>query len=176
MKKPYFITIVVIIAIMLSINISFLIYYQQKLDKDIRTSLEDQKIYHRERDEKKYDIANLLSLDEDQKAEYEYIVKQHNKIASRAIDSLHTNQKILMSLLRNDSKDEGKNEYIENQIILFQRILLNEHSDLYKEVKKIIRPEQMKLFNSVFEDIFVCKPSCEHDNDACASHKSATDL
>lgn len=162
MKKNYFITLIVIVGVLLIVNIFFLLNNRGCTcvpNVEQKTENIGSSCY----------VSKKLDLDKEQSAEYDIIKKKHQAVALRAIDSLHVSQEILMDYLASNS-DDTKVEELENKITEFQKILLRQHIEQYQDLKAILKPSQVDSMNKLFKDLFVCKPSCEHTSEGCATN------
>lgn len=161
MKKSYFIVLVIIVIALLGVNIFFLIDHKNVGCKN-------------KQEEKSVNcncyVTETLSLDKEQSKKYELIKQKHQTKASKIIDSLHINQEVLMDYLASNENDSLKIIGLENKITEFQKELLKQHIEQYKELKSILKPEQIAPMNNLFKTVFVCRPSCNHRK-ACATEK-----
>lgn len=166
MKKTYLIALIITVIALLIVNIFFLV------NNKTCSCNQHEKNTKQEKDTKNINcncyVTETLSLDKEQASKYAKIKQKHQAIALDAIDSLHISQEILMDYLASNS-DSLKISELENRITEFQKILLHQHVEQYQELKAILKSKQIAPMNKLFNDLFVCKPSCKHKHDGCVT-------
>lgn len=155
MKKSYFIVLIIVVITLLGVNIFFLIKHNNCICK------QKQKTEEKNINCDCY-VTKTLALDKEQAKKYEEIKQEHQTKASKIIDSLHINQEILMDYLASNKNDSVKMTELKNKITEFQKKLLEQHIGQYKDLKAILKPEQIVPMNKLFKSVFVCRPSCNH--------------
>lgn len=160
MKKSLFITLIVFIVILVTTNL-FLLSHYNKCSCSVKEHNEKNEV------ECKCYVSETLKLDENQSMKYELIKKKHQSIASKITDSLHVTQEAMMDYLSSSENDRAKTDYFEDKISGFQKALLEQSVEQFKELKAILKPEQIKPANDLFRGLFVCRPTCSHRQNNC---------
>ena len=106
-------------------------------------------------------LSHTISLNAEQKLQYEDIKEKYQDQAMYIADSLHITQESLMEVLKNDTQNIEKIKEIEGLIAKYQTDLLHISVNQYMDIKSILTPEQIPALNKLFTQIFVCRPTCK---------------
>lgn len=159
MKKSHFIIIVVFLVVITAVN--FFILLSKQEDRSCACSNAANKGCY---------VSSMISLDENQKQLYDGIKSKYRNRAILVADSLHLRQERLMrSLMRNES-DTNKIAQIEKDIVSCQKELLHLSVEQYYEIKAILNPSQIPVLDSLFAQIFICRPTCNHRSEDGGTH------
>lgn len=157
MKKSVLITLVLFIIILVGSNIYLLSHYN-------KCSCEIKQHNEKEATECKCYVTQELGLSSEQSQKYEQIKKSHQEKASVIIDSLHVNQELMMDYISKNNSQKETLDYFKNKITYYQSQLFNQSLSQFLELKSIINPDQMERANEIFRELFVCRPTCEHNH------------
>lgn len=106
-------------------------------------------------------LSHAISLNEEQKLQYEAIKDRYQEQAMYIADSLHVTQESLMEALKSDAQDSVKIREIESLIAKYQTDLLHISVCQYNDIKSLLTPEQIPALDKLFTQIFVCRPTCK---------------
>ena len=112
----------------------------------------------------------MISLDENQKQLYGGIKSKYRNRAILVADSLHLRQEKLMRALMQNESDTNKIAQIETDIVSCQKELLHLSVEQYYEIKAILNPSQIPVLDSLFAQIFICRPTCNHRSEDGGTH------
>lgn len=115
-------------------------------------------------------LSNTISLNEEQKQQYERIKKTYQQQAILIADSLHVSQEYLMRSLMQEKQDTVKIRQIEEKISIYQAKLLHISVNQYNEIKSILTPSQIPALDKLFAQIFICRPTCNHRQEDAGTH------
>lgn len=115
-------------------------------------------------------LTNTISLNENQKQQYQAIKQKYQQQAILIADSLHISQEHLMRNLMNEQQDSIKIREIEQVISHCQAELLHISVNQYNEIKSILTPSQIPALDKLFSQIFICRPTCNHREEDAGTH------
>jgi len=115
-------------------------------------------------------LTNTISLNEEQKQQYEQIKEKYQQQAILIADSLHISQERLMRNLMQQTQDSVEIRKIEEVISLCQAQLLHISVNQYNEIKSILTPSQIPALDKLFSQIFICRPTCNHREEDAGTH------
>ncbi len=150
MKQSVLITLIVFILILITTNIYLLSLQRTKSGE--KHSGEHSICY----------VGNKLGLSNEQTKTYEAIKHKYREKTSIIVDSLHSNQNMMMDFLSENTNDSEHLSYYQDRIADFQKALLSQSLSQFLELKEILEEDQLEAANQIFRGLFVCRPSCEH--------------
>lgn len=150
MNKKILIIEIVILVVLTAVNF-YLYFDREKVSQCNTDKCTDTECY----------LSHAISLNEEQKLQYEKIKEKYQDQAMYVADSLHVTQESLMEVLKNNSQDSVKIKEFENLIAKYQTDLLHISVNQYRDVKSILTPEQIPALDKLFTQIFVCRPTCK---------------
>lgn len=150
MNKKILIIEIVILVVLTAVNF-YLYFDREKVSQCNTDKCTDTECY----------LSHAISLNEEQKLQYEKIKEKYQDQAMYVADSLHVTQESLMEVLKNNSQDSVKIKEFENLIAKYQTDLLHISVNQYRDVKSILTPEQIPTLDKLFTQIFVCRPTCK---------------
>lgn len=150
MNKKFLIIEVVILLALTAVNI-YLTLDRKEPNKCMQSCCVDTECY----------LSNAISLNDEQKQQYQKIKEKYQDKAMYIADSLHVTQEYLMENLKKDSQDMEKIREIEEKIAKYQTDLLHISVNQYREIRTILTPSQIPALDKLFTQIFVCRPTCK---------------
>ena len=150
MNKKFLIIEVVILLALTAVNI-YLTLDRKEPNKCMQSCCVDTECY----------LSNAISLNNEQKQQYQKIKEKYQDKAMYIADSLHVTQEYLMENLKKDSQDMEKIREIEEKIAKYQTDLLHISVNQYREIRTILTPSQIPALDKLFTQIFVCRPTCK---------------
>ncbi len=150
MNKKILIIEIVILVVLTAVNF-YLYFDREKVSQCNTDKCTNTECY----------LSHAISLNEEQKLQYEKIKEKYQDQAMYVADSLHVTQESLMEVLKNNSQDSVKIKEFENLIAKYQTDLLHISVNQYRDVKSILTPEQIPALDKLFTQIFVCRPTCK---------------
>ena len=150
MNKKILIIEIVILVVLTAVNF-YLYFDREKVSQCNTDKCTNTECY----------LSHAISLNEEQKLQYEKIKEKYQDQAMYIADSLHVTQEYLMENLKKDSQDMEKIREIEEKIAKYQTDLLHISVNQYREIRTILTPSQIPALDKLFTQIFVCRPTCK---------------
>jgi peptidoglycan hydrolase CwlO-like protein len=150
MNKKFLIIEIVILLALTAVNI-YLTLDRKESNKCMESCCVDTECY----------LSNAISLNDEQKQQYQKIKEKYQEQAMFIADSLHVTQESLMESLKKNNQDSLKIKEIEGEIAKYQTKLLDISVNQYNEIKSILTPSQIPALDKLFTQIFVCRPTCK---------------
>jgi Spy/CpxP family protein refolding chaperone len=110
-------------------------------------------------------VSKTISLNEEQKEQYNQIKHKYQKRAILVADSLHISQEVLMKEMMSAEQDSLRLREMEAKISYYQAQLLHLSVEQYYNIKTILTPEQIPALDRLFAQILICRPTCNHRDD-----------
>ncbi|MBR5254471.1 MAG: hypothetical protein IKV46_05455 [Bacteroidales bacterium] len=159
MNKKVLIIEIVILVVLTTIN--FFLFFNKNQEKQCNTdNCVNAECY----------LSHEISLNEEQKLQYEKIKAKYQQQAILIADSLHISQEYLMRNLMNENQDTLKIKEIESVISRCQAELLHISVNQYNDIKSILTPSQIPALDKLFSRIFICRPTCNHRKEDAGTH------
>jgi Spy/CpxP family protein refolding chaperone len=98
-------------------------------------------------------IIERLKFDDEQQKQYEVLIDDHRKRTRELHDASHKLHKELYSLLSSETADRAKADSIILMIADNQKDLDNLNFDHFQQIRMICKPEQIRSFNELAEDL-----------------------
>lgn len=150
MNKKILIIEIVILVVLTAVNF-YLYFDREKVSQCNTEKCTNTECY----------LSHTISLNAEQKLQYEDIKEKYQEQAMYIADSLHITQESLMEVLKNDTQNIEKIKEIEGLIAKYQTDLLHISVNQYMDIKSILTPEQIPALDKLFTQIFVCRPTCK---------------
>ncbi len=150
MNKKILIIEIVILVVLTAVNF-YLYFDREKVSQCNTDKCTNTECY----------LSHTISLNAEQKLQYEDIKEKYQDQAMYVADSLHVTQESLMEVLKNDTQNIEKIKEIEGLIAKYQTDLLHISVNQYMDIKSILTPEQIPALDKLFTQIFVCRPTCK---------------
>lgn len=154
MKKKSVILIMIVLVVLTGVNVWILMQREGKCDKE-HSRCGNAGCY----------ISKTISLNDQQKEQYNQIKGRFQKKAILVADSLHINQEYLMKELMKERSDSIKIKQLEVKVSTCQSELLHLSVEQYFQIRNILEARQVPALNELFTQIFVCRPTCNHRDD-----------
>ncbi len=110
-------------------------------------------------------VSKTISLNEEQKEQYNQIKHRYQKRAILVADSLHISQEELMREMMSAEQDSVRLSELEEKISYYQAQLLHLSVEQYFNIKTILTTEQIPALDRLFAQILICRPTCNHRDD-----------
>ncbi|MGM9819837.1 MAG: hypothetical protein ACI3Z9_03405 [Candidatus Onthomorpha sp.] len=154
MKKTYSIIVLALLLILTGVNLWIMLSGRNECPNQCH-SAEQETCY----------LSKTISLNQEQKEQYNKIKQRYQQRAVLVADSLHISQECLMRELMKQDRDSLAIARIEEKISSCQSMLLHLSVEQYYQIRDILSAEQIPQLDKLFAQILICRPTCNHRDD-----------
>lgn len=154
MKKTYSIIVLALLLILTGVNLWIMLSGRNECPGQCH-SAEQETCY----------LSKTISLNQEQKEQYNKIKQRYQQRAVLVADSLHISQECLMRELMKQDRDSLAIAQIEEKISSCQAMLLHLSVEQYYQIRDILSAEQIPQLDKLFAQILICRPTCNHRDD-----------
>jgi periplasmic protein CpxP/Spy len=98
-------------------------------------------------------VIEKLHFDENQIAQYDKTIKNHQKAIRTIDDSIRTTRNELYQLLNSDTIDSSKRDRLYLKFAEYQKQIETTHFNHFLEIKSICKKEQLADFNHLTDEL-----------------------